>query len=222
MPSGTKSRIIVLHLTKYSDSSAVVHTIDSLCGRKSYFVRGLRSGRHSVSAFHPLNVLDVVSSDSTHSSMSYLREWTPAFPLESIRSNIYKSTVAMFISEVLFRSQTEQDMDGSLLQWLCGAIARLEAEKGSVANFHLWFLTAYCAKMGFRPSEKVEPQGIFNPFEENLLHKLMNMPFEDAMLLEMSASSRNEFSRKMLKYLSFHSGTEIQARSIDVLHEVFS
>ena len=40
MPSLEKSRLIVLHLTKYSDAGVVLHTVDSQYGRRSFLVRG--------------------------------------------------------------------------------------------------------------------------------------------------------------------------------------
>lgn len=212
----------MLHLTKYSDSSAVVHTIDSLHGRKSYFVRGLKSGRKSTAMFHPLNILDIISYDSPKSSLSSLKEWTPVASFDSIRSNIYKSTIAMFISEVIFRSIRNEDADSSLSDWLCGAVARLESTDGPVANFHLWFLASFCTRMGFRPDGAIEPQGIFNPWEEDLFLLIMKSTFEETMSLELSSSRRNAFSKKMLQYLSYHIGCEINARSLDVLHEVLA
>ena len=60
MPSPEKARILVLHLTKYSDHSVVLHAVDAAAGRRSFLVRGLkRSG--ATAAFHSLALLDVVN-----------------------------------------------------------------------------------------------------------------------------------------------------------------
>jgi hypothetical protein len=42
------------------------------------------------------------------------------------------------------------------------------------------------------------------------------------MALSLSAQRRGEFSRKMLQYLSHHLGATIDAKSLDVLHEVLA
>ena len=69
MSSVAKSRIVVLHLTKYAESSVVLHAIDAQSGRRSFLVRGVKRG-NAVAAFHPLSVLDVVSAESPKSSLA--------------------------------------------------------------------------------------------------------------------------------------------------------
>jgi len=225
MSSVTKSRIIVLHLTKYSDSSAVVHAVDSVGGRRSYLVRGLGKGRVSSARaryLHPLNILDIVSYESPKSSLSYLREWAPLEQLETVRGDIVKSSVALFISELIYRSLRDDAYDTDLFEWLCSAILKLESLEGSCANYHIWFLSEYSSRMGFRPSEKVEPQGIFSPAELQLLDKLLCSPVEDAMSIPLSAAARVSFARNMVKYLSYHLGSAINLNSFDILHTLFT
>lgn len=219
MPAPEKSRIVVLHLTKFSDHGVVLHTIDSLGGRRSYLVRGLKRGS-AVAAFHPLNILDIYSSQSPKSSMAFLREWEPVSQMPGLRGDMAKRSVAMFLSEVLYRSFTSEMADEALFQWLCEAVLLLDGAPGSVANFHLWFLAGYAVKLGFMPGETVEPQGLFDPRGDTLFHRLLESPFEDAMAIPLSSERRRDFSRSMLRYLSWHLGVNIEARSLEVLHEV--
>ena len=221
MSSVAKSRIVVLHLTKYAESSVVLHAIDAQSGRRSFLVRGIKRG-NAVAAFYPLSVLDVVSAESPKSSLAWLREWEPAAVLHDIRSNRVKSSVAMFVSEVLYRSFTTELADPQFFDWLCGAIDVLDREDGSVANFPLWFLVSYAVQLGFMPGDPVEPQGIFTPAETDLLQKVLRSPFETAMAIPLSAERRQAFSRKMLQYLSHHLGTNIDAKSLDALHAVLA
>lgn len=232
MPSVSKSRIIVLHLTKHSDSAVVVHTVDSLEGRRSYLVRGAAprnngsrgsSGRAGgMQAFHCLSILDTVSTQAPKSTLCFLKEWEPACDLSALRSDMVKASVAMFISEVIYRSLTAEVAEPDLFDWLCDAVVALNGAEGSVANFHLWFLVSYCTRMGFRPGEVLEPRGLFTLDEETLLYKVLRSSFEETMALPLSAERRRNFCRKMLRYLSYHLGAEIDARSLDVLHEIFS
>ena len=221
MSSVAKSRIVVLHLTKYAESSLVLHAIDALSGRRSFLVRGVKRG-NAVAVFHPLSLLDVVAASSSRSSLAWLREWEPAAALHEIRGNQIKSAVAMFISEVLYRSFTTELADGKLFDWLCDTIVRLDVETGSVANFPLWFLVSYTVQLGFMPGDPVEPQGIFTPAETELLLKMLRSPYETVMAIPLSAQRRSAFARKLLQYLSHHLGVTIDARSLDVLHAVLA
>ena len=221
MSSVAKSRIVVLHLTKYAESSVVLHAIDAQSGRRSFLVRGIKRG-NAVAAFHPLSVLDVVSAESPKSSLAWLREWEPTVVLHEIRGNRIKSSVAMFVSEVLYRSFTTELADPQFFDWLCGVIDTLDQETGSIANFPLWFLVSYAVQLGFQPGDPVEPQGIFTPAETDLLLKVLRSPFETTMAIPLSAERRQAFSRNMLQYLSHHLGANIDAKSLDVLHAVLA
>lgn len=222
MPLAEKSKIIVLHLTKYSDSSVIIHAVDSKYGRRSFLLRGIKGSRRSITDFHPLNVIDVVSSTGAKSTLAYLKEWTPVMSLEGIRSDIYKSTVAMFISEVIYRSLTSEFTDDLLFDSLCNSVSRLESHKGSVANFHLWWLAFYCSNMGFQPADTIEPSGIFDRDDAELFLTILRTPFDECMNLPLSSKRRVSFSRKMLNYLSYHLSQNINIRSLDVLHEIFA
>ena len=240
-----KSRAIVLHTTRQGDSSLVVHVLDETAGRQSLYLRGLgkRLSGSAAAAFHPLSVLDVVTVASPRSSLLYLREFTPLFSLNRLRTDIRRSAVAQFICEVLFRSVRPGDGDPELFSWLTETVVRLEEEEGGrIANFPACWLVGYCSRMGFRPednwcgekrplfnpvSARFENDGAdrterFSPEESLLLHKVLSLPADEASLLPLSAERRNAFSRRMVSYLSHHLGASLDIRSLDVLHAVFS
>jgi DNA repair protein RecO (recombination protein O) len=236
------SRIIVLHLTKYGDSSLVVHTIDSVRGRCSYMLRGAGRSKHvTVGALHNLAVLDIVSVESPKSSMAYLKEYEPAIPLTSLRSDIVKSSIALFISELLYRTIVEQNSDDRLFAWLCDAIARLDAlGQGATANFHLWFLAGLCTVLGFGPSQSGDFDGseylqsakltgdrpaTSDPSRGDnltLLRELTAKPFAEAMAIPLNGARRRDFCDSMIRYISYHLGINLHLRSLDVLHDLYA
>ena len=221
MPSPEKTRILVLHLTKYSDHSVVLHAVDAAAGRRSFLVRGLKRSS-ATAAFHSLALLDVVGAVAPKSTLAYLKEWTPAPPLPHLRSDLLKSTVALFISEVLYRSFTDAVADPALFDWLCDAVVALDEVEGSVANYPCWFLVGYAVRMGFMPGKTIEPEGIFPPAEADLFQQILRCSFAESLALPLSATRRQAFLRKMLQYLSYHLGATLDIRSLDVLHEVLA
>lgn len=253
------SRIIVLHLTKYGDSGLVVHTIDSEAGRCSYMLRGAgrssiskgagRSKHVTVGSFHNLAVLDIVSVANPHSSMALLKEYEPALHLDSLRSDVDKNAITLFISELLYRTIVEQNYDPHLFAWLCQAISLLDStgrtdvtghgpasepedqtavqtdlSANSVANFHLWFLAGFCTVMGFGPSR----EGIFDgcdllsPENLALLRLLTTSEYTEAMAIPLSGARRRDFCDQMVRYISYHLGINLHLRSLDVLHDLYS
>ena len=112
-----------------------------------------------------------------------------------------------------------------------------------VANFAPWWLVGYCTRMGFRPEDnwtadeaavfnivsgrfgpafEGQEEALFSREESLLLHRLLTLPFDEAMALPLSAARRGAFSRRMLTYLSHHLGQSLDIRSLDVLHAVFA
>ena len=254
------SRIVVLHLTKYGDSGLVVHTIDSEAGRCSYMLRGVgrasrgssrvsaRGSSVSVGSFHNLAVLDIVSVANPRSSMALIKDYEPALRLYSLRSDVVKNTIALFISELLYRTVVEQNCDERLFDWLCDTIARLNAAgtdadaagvtaagasdagaagtpstETSVANFHLWFLAGFCTVMGFGPAR----EGLFDGCDllraDNLalLRQLTAADFPDAMAIPLTGSRRRDFCEQMVRYISYHLGINVSLRSLDALHDLY-
>ena len=83
----------------------------------------------------------------------------------------------------------------------------------------------------FRPREANKPESAgmeigsserFKAEESLLLHQMLTMTFEEAMVLPLSATRRSAFSHRMLGYLSHHLGQSLDIRSLDVLHAVFA
>ena len=219
MPSLSKSRAIVLHLTRQGDSGAVVEVVDSAAGRQPLYLRGLGRGRGvSVSAFHSLALLDVVTYATPRSSLLYLREYSPAFPLDGIRSDMSKSTTALFISEVLYRTQKRDDGDPDLFKSSeeeQGETDYAELVQEYASEKRIWMGDSRFVAM-YRSSSEVTAE------ESRLLHLMLGATLEEALEIPLSASRRLSFSRKMIKYLSIHFGAPLEIKSLDVLHAVFA
>lgn len=245
MPLVTKSQIIVIHLTKYGDSGAIVHVIDSLSGRQSLYLRGIKKSKNNavLPYFHNLNILNVVTASSPKSSLLYLREYSPLYNLNDLRSDVYKRTIAIFISEIIYRSIKVDDGDSALFVWLSDTIILLNDYTGSISNFHLRFLVDYSSKMGFRPNDNYTPdsplfdmvsaqfvpsgkyhniqQSLFTAEDSLLLHKLLSTSLEESLLLPLSSSRRLSFAQSMINFLAYHFGIDLKIQSLKVLHEIF-
>lgn len=238
MPSQRETRIIVLHLTKYGEKSLVVQALDSERGRTGFFLRGAAKGRGSQGHFHSLSILDVVATPG-RGEMEFLSEFDRPYPLDSLRSDPYKSAIALFISELLYRCLLDGAMDPDMFDFLQGQILQLEALEGSAANFHLCFLVDFCCAMGFRPKDNWSASRplfqssvaefisedtlapTFSKEESLLLHNLLSLPRQDALALPLTGERRGAFAQKMAEYLSCHLSLGLNIRSLKVLHELF-
>lgn len=150
----TKSRIIVLHTIKHSDSGMVVQCYSDVKGRSAcYFFAG---GKHSKSAMmFPLSMLDVVlfSRHQEGNTMPVIKEAVPVCQLPNLKTDIRKGAISIFMCELLLKTLKESSPDPSLFVFLSNSIMLLEAVDEGVENFHLHFAVNLCKVLGYMPED---------------------------------------------------------------------
>ena len=158
----SKFQIIVLHTIKHGDSGMVIQCYSDTAGRMSVYLRGASRKGTVLANLHRLNILDIVTY-STGSSMPAIREMAPAVMLPSVRTDIYKNSIAIFISELLTKSIREVEPNPVLYNFLASSIQLLEHSREGIANFHIYFLVHLSKMMGFMPLDNYSPDTpVFN------------------------------------------------------------
>ena len=158
-----KTRGIVLHTTRYGESSLVVHCYTEQSGRQSLMVKGVRKSRkqNRSNLFQPLFILDFEVYHKNTREMQLVKEVTRAVPMNSIPYDITKSTQAIFMAEVLYRVVKEEEPNPMLAHFLLNTIQYLDALEEPSADFHIIFLFQLSKYLGFYPQNNY---GQFNKF----------------------------------------------------------
>lgn len=237
-----KTRGIVLHHSRYSDSSMIVRIYTELLGLQSYLVKGVyskRSGMRS-SYFQPLTMLDMVVYHREKGGLQHIREAAIAEPFTTISGDIRKSTLALFLSEVLLRSIHEGEANPELFDFMATSFRYLDQQEEGVEYFHLHFLMKLSLHLGFYPrSDDHGPVCFFDLREGKYASHLPSHPdyLDEALSrdlqvlsgchpgnlggLSMSRSRRNELLNALLIYYQIHLSGLGSIRSADILKEVF-
>ena len=116
-----KGRGIVLHTLKYGDSSMVAYLLTDGGGRRSYMVQGgrSRSGRGSkLALFQPVFPVEFEGLESPRQEMHRFREVRAGFALQSLPFDVRKSTMALFMAEVLYRLVRESEQTEPLITYV--------------------------------------------------------------------------------------------------------
>ena len=213
----TSTEIIVLHTTKFGENSLVVHTLSRDYGRRSFFVRG--AGKKQMSLFLPLNILEADIRESTKTTLFTAGNISARYPLTGIRNSLYKNSMTMFMSEVLFRILREGADEPGLYEWCEKSILLLDALRTDFSNFHIRFLLELAVALGFSP--EADDLGPFVGEHFPIAERFMKAPFAESMLIPLSGSVRNELAEKILGYIEFHTESAVNVNSLKVLHELF-
>ena len=211
------TEFIVLHTTKFGESSLVVHTLSRDYGRRSFLVRG--AGKKSMSLFLPLNVLEADVVESSKSTLYSAKNLTAKYPLSGIRGNVFKNSMTMFMSEVLYRTVKDGCAEPGLFEWCEKNILLLDAIELDFSNYHIRFLMEFAVALGFSPeSRDLRP---FVGVHFATVERFMKEPFAEAMLIPLNGQTRNEIAESLLKYIEHHTESSLNVNSLKVLRELF-
>jgi DNA repair protein RecO (recombination protein O) len=234
-----KTRAIVISTLKYQEKSLIVKCFIQSHGLKSYFVRDAFSARKSnqkIAYFQPLTILEIEAVHKNKGTLENFKEIKIATPFHSIHTNIFKSTIVLFISEVLHYAIREEEKNESLFAFLETALHWLDAHD-EISNFHLILMLEATKYLGFYPDissldlkyfEMTE--GIFSSFhaissltehETELFKKLINLKFDNDQKT-FHVIERQILLKILIDYYSFHLDGFKRPKSLDVLKEVFS
>ena len=213
----TNTELIVLHTTKFGENSLVVHTLSRDYGRRSFFVRGAL--KRQMSLFLPLNVLEADIQESSKSNLYTAKNLSAKYPLNGIRNNLFKNSMTMFMSEVLFRVLKEGGNEPGLYEWCERNILMLDAITSDFSNFHIRFLLELTVALGFSP--EATDLGPFVGEHYSIVERFMKESFAESMLIPLNGSVRNELSENILRYIEFHTESTVNVNSLKVLHELF-
>ena len=212
------TELIVLHTTKFGENSIVVHTLSREYGRRSFLVRG--AGKRLMSLFLPLNILEADVQESTKSTLFTARNLTARHPLLGIRSNVFKNSMTMFMSEVLYRGIKEGAAEQGLYEWCERNILLLDAVQNDFSNFHLRFLLELTVALGFSPeSRDLQP---FVGDHYPTVERFMQTSFAESMLIPLNGTVRNEIAEEILRYIEFHTESSVYINSLKVLRDLFA
>ena len=213
------TELIVLHTTKFGENSLVVHTLSRDYGRRSFLVKG--TGKKSMmSLFLPLNVLEAEILETNKSTLFTARNLTAKHPLLGIRNSMFKNSMTMFMSEVLYRVVKDGAYEQGLFEWCEKDILLLDAIQTDFSNFHIRFLLELTVALGFSP----ESQDLM-PFVGDhypVVEKFMTLPFADSMLIPLNGAARNEIAEEILRYIEYHTESSVNVNSLKVLRELFA
>lgn len=220
----------------------VVYLLSDVGGRRSYMVQGIRSskGRGSKQAlFQPMFPVEYEGLESPRQQMHRFREVRGGFLLQGIPFDVRKSTMALFMAEVIYRLVRESEPNEALFDFVWGSVAALDGMQEGVANFHLWFLANLSRFLGFSPGNeyspgdwfdireglytKQRPQHVSFMTQENtrMLHDMLECDVRLLAEIGLNRTQRVDFLNSMLVYYGYHLDAISAVQSVRILQEVF-
>ncbi|HEX3386975.1 MAG TPA: DNA repair protein RecO, partial [Mucilaginibacter sp.] len=108
-----KTRGIVFKTTDYGESSVIVQVFTEKFGLQSYIVNGVKKPKAKITRniLQPLHLLDMVVYHKNTGQVHRISELKASPVLQSIPYDVIKSSIAIFLNEVLYKAVRQQSAD---------------------------------------------------------------------------------------------------------------
>lgn len=233
---------VVLHTVKYNDKSNIVHIFTEQSGKLSFLVPVQRSRKSTVRAvlFQPLSLVEFEADVRPKSGIHPIREAKASYIFHTLPYDPYKSAIALFLAEFLYRALREEGENAPLFAYLVHSIQWLDVCEGKFANFHLVFLMRLSRFLGLYPNTDNYVEGdcfdllnacftatpplhgmFVRPQESAHICQLMRMNYETMHLFAMNRMERNRCLDIINEYYRLHLPDFQELKSLSVLQELF-
>jgi len=231
------TKAIVFKSVKFQESSLIVKLFTETHGVQTFMVKGIRSVRANGKAamFQSGMLLDIIMYYQENKSFKTLKEYKASYVYNTAFYDIRKSSVLMFLLEVLERCIHDDNEDDQLFLFVSKALIDFDKEEFT-PDFHIYFLLEFMRHLGIFPSGQcTKGTPYFNIREGEFVSEDQNNPFiinqqDSAMFAsilrgEGHLNNRNERKRVLeiiIEHFTFHVENFKGVKSLKVLESILA
>lgn len=237
----SKAEGIVLNHFPFSNSSVIASIYTKEYGKRSYVVKGAkgRGKNRKANLLQPLTSVELTANHKEGKQLHTLSSINVKSPYLDIPTNIHKTGVAIFVSELVSNTVPEDEQNDDLFHFLELSSSLLDHCK-SATNFPLLFMVKFTRFLGFFPHVTATHNphffdlrdGVFcaaEPAHEEFLEgdekaallTYLGTDFDRMEQVAISHSIRAQLIESMLSYYRLHTEGMKKVKSHKVLAEVF-
>ena len=234
------TRAIVLSSLKFGDSDLIVKCFTASSGLKSYLLRNIlksKKGKFKVSLFQPLTILEIIASHKNKGNLERIKEAKVNYSYRTLHTQIVKSSMTIFIAEILVTTINEEAEDIDLFNFIEKSLLWLD-QSVKISNFHILFLLKLSMYFGFYPDTDTLEKSYFNLMEgvfQDLntdkyseksqrvvnLKEFFGIDFDKSNEINLTKIERSDLLTLLLQYYQLHLHGFKNPKSLVVLNQIF-
>ncbi len=219
-----KTKGIVFRFTKFRETSIIVTIFTEVFGVQNYVVNGVRSRspKGKIALYQPLTLLDLVVYHRENANIERIKEIQCFHPYRSLTADVKKSSIAMFINELINKVVRDESHSQEMFTFLSGSLIAIDDLITGYENAHLIFMIRLSRYLGFGPQFANEIMGgrLTNEETEKGLELLMVADYEQTITLKYG--QRKEILDLLIRFYADHLGNLGEMKSVTILREVLS
>ena len=226
-----KTRGIVLNYIKYRETSIIARIYTEKYGIQSYIINGVRSkkSKKGLALLQPLSILDMVVyfKDQKAAGLQRISEYKPAFTFSSIPFEVKKSSIALFITELLSKVLKETEDQKHVFEFLFQFIIELDQRKEKFENMHLYLMVQLTHYIGFgiHNKKELENDNILHGISHSLDKVIDVILAMNNMRLNEEVNINNVIRKDVLNFLINYYKQHVtdfhEMKSVEILSQLF-
>jgi len=231
------SRGVVLYQADYMETSLLIKVFTEQSGLQSYVVKGVRKkgARMKRNLFGPLSFIELIAYGKVQSGLQLVKDVSICKQFNHITSDITRSSVLLFMNELLYRSLRGEMPDRSLFYYIEESLEQLDDPETATGSFPLQFATRLTTFLGFEPMNNFTEtdhcfdmqEGLFNsaiPLHSNYIALPLSRLWSEMLGMgpgfHPDAATRHQLLEKLLEYYRLHVHSFGEMKSHHILSTV--
>lgn len=239
-----KSKGIVFRTIKYGETSIITDIYTREKGLRSFIVNGVRKPKSRISAslFQHGMLLEMLAYDKQGGKLARIKEVKSDYIFRDLHFNIHKSSLSLFILELIRNTLQEHESNENLFDYLYKWFVDLDQWKEKIANLHLHFMVEFAGHIGFQPTNNYNEDrqcfdletghfvsldgsyGHHSILDEEIsryIHQLMVIDRKELHTLNIPKMIRQRIIDSLLNYYKLHIEGFRNLKSYEVLKQIF-
>jgi DNA repair protein RecO (recombination protein O) len=233
---------IVLHFIRYGESSVISTIYTRDFGRQSYLINAARSkkSKNKAGLLQPLFLVNLVAYQKQNRNIQRIKEIKSSQAYQNIAFDIAKSTQAIFLAEILYKTINEHESYPEMFDFMQNAFLYFDLMDEGASNFHFFFLFRLTEYLGFLPDTKkigladwfdmkkgsIVPFQPPHPFYANkemteYLIQLAGLKINELSEFKIPGAIRESLLTTLIDYYQLHFDNLGEIKSLGILREVF-
>jgi DNA repair protein RecO (recombination protein O) len=238
-----KTRGIILRTLKYGETSLIMDIYTENYGLNSYIVGGVRNKKSTTKSgsLQIMSLVEIVAYHKSAKTLYRIKEISALILYQSIPFEILRSSVGMFMIEILKNTLKDNEENPELFYFIYNWFIYLDQTKESVANLHLNFMLSLSEYIGIQPRDNYSVNNpIFDLREGQFIARMPDHPYfldesysellydymmqerESVHELSCSNTQRRFLLEKLIQFYKLHVDSIKELHTHQILNEILA
>ncbi len=237
----TSTSAIVLSKIRYKDNDIIVKIFTREYGAISFIVKGSAKSKKSKIKFvyfQELTIVNIQFNFNPNRNLQYIKDLEIKHHYSSSHTDLVKTSVIIFLSEVLSNIITHQKKEIELYDYIEESLIWYDTNHLN-SYFHLIFLLELTKYLGFYPDISDNHLQYFNLEEGiyessktskysikdvnlNLFNNILGIKFDSNHLLALNSEEKMEVLNIIITYYKLHINNFKGLKSLDIIRNTYN